>query len=600
MRPTLLTTAEWKCHRSVRLLAMLLMVLSLARFVPQHTRAQSLPSQEECDCSAWVLRVGGQIVNVNPDGSFLIPNIQAPDQFGPGGPGTVPDFLSDDLYRGVGTSTQHGLTLYAYTEYFRVRQGTTYVPTNWTLTYVPPPMPEFIRAVPDKPALTEINETTQLRVTATLPDGTLMDVSSAELWTTFRTSNGGIVEVDAEGRLTARGRGTAYITAINDSATAVAQIDVIPGGQLTTVHGLVQTPDGTPVPNIQINLVGPAGTTVTEADGSFTIQGVSSEVRIAAILARGPFNGETVFGRSESIAPVPSGITDAGIIVVRSCVELNIDCLDTDNDCLPDSIERAIRLDPLNPDTGSQGIPDGEKDTDGDGITNCMEVLLGTNPGDADSDDDGIDDFEEISRHGTDPRLNDTDGDSLSDGAEVRLGTNPMDNDTDNDGWNDGGEVLSRSNPLNAESNPSQHVASDDVFYINALLASIDRGTFQKIVSSIVTYSNGIPSAADSPMQIVASPSVSYLNGVMETVQNSIPTYISQVIGSSPVSYLNGMHELRPESLPHTAFSLSVSYLNGLPATAGKDWFIISPIVSYRNDPPLAPQKLTQLSPSAP
>ncbi len=160
--------------------------------------------------------------------------------------------------------------------------------------------------------------------------------------------------------------------------------------------------------------------------------------------------------------------------------------------------------------------------------------------------------------------------------------------------------MLSRSNPLNAESNPSQHVASDDVFYINALLASIDRGTFQKIVSSIVTYSNGIPSAADSPMQIVASPSVSYLNGVMETVQNSIPTYISQVIGSSPVSYLNGMHELRPESLPHTAFSLSVSYLNGLPATAGKDWFIISPIVSYRNDPPLAPQKLTQLSPSAP
>jgi len=104
-----------------------------------HTHAASFLDQ--CDCSDWTLRIAGQVVNVNSDGSYLIPNIQAPDLFGAGGPGTRPDFLSDDYYRIIGSSTKQGMTLYGYTEYFQVRQGGKYIPTNWTLTFVPPPMP---------------------------------------------------------------------------------------------------------------------------------------------------------------------------------------------------------------------------------------------------------------------------------------------------------------------------------------------------------------------------------------------------------------------------------------------------------------------------
>jgi len=581
----------WRMGRAIVLLAALLRLSALG---------QALPGETGCDCSDWVLRIGGQVVNVNADGSYVIPNIQAPDQFGPGGPGTVPDFLSDDFYRIIGTSTRNGLTLYAYTEYFQIRQGARYTPTNWTLTFVPPPMPESIRAIPSKPALTEINETAQMQVTGTLADGSFIDVTSGEQWTTYRTSNRDIVTVDADGKLTAKGRGTAYITAINDSATAVAQVDVIPGGQLTAVHGLVQTADGLPAANIQINLVGPAGSAVTAADGSFTIIGVSAEVRIAAILARGSLNGEVVFGRSESINPRPSGITDAGIIVVRSCAELGIDCVDTDNDCLPDSIERAIRLDPLNPDTGNRGIPDGEKDTDGDGIPNCIEVLLGTNPGSADTDGDGLSDFEEINRYGTDPRLRDTDGDSLSDGDELKWGTDPLNGDTDRDGWNDGGEVLSRSNPLNAESTPAQHVASLVVFYLNGLRATVERGLMQIVVSPIVSYRNEAPSPADRTMQIVASPAVSYLNGLLPTLRDSARSDMISTLAAPPVSYVNGLLELRPQSLPNTAFSLSVSYLNGLPAKPGENWFVASAPVSFRNLPPASPASDRRLSQTLP
>ncbi len=514
------------------------------------------------DFSDWTLRIGSQIITADPDGSFLIANIQAPDQFGEGGPGTRPDFLSDDFLRIVGTSTKNGITLYCFTEFFRIRQGQPYFPTNWTFTAIAPPVPVSIRAVPDKPALTQLNSTTRIRVTAKLQDGSSLDVSSGDQWTTFRTSNPNILGVDSDGLLTAKGRGKAYITAINDSATAVAEVDVVPGGELTTVHGLVQTPDGTPVPALPVTLVGIGGTSVTLDNGSFTILGVAAELRIAGIIARGPFNGKTVFGRTGALIPVPSGVTDAGIIVVRTCEELNIDCTDTDNDCLPDSIERALKLDPLNPDTGNTGVPDGDKDTDKDGIPNCLEVLLGTNPGKADTDGDGISDYDEIYRYGTDPLNPDTDGDSLSDGDEIKRGTNPLDPDTDKDGWNDGGELLSGSDPLNAESVPLQESASDVVFYLNGLDDLIPRRTLETFISS----------------------SVSYLNGSVSTFADTAPYYTPLQIASASVSYLNGVGELEPQSLLVAASSQTVSYLNGILSPQGPNSFVISPIVSFKNE----------------
>ncbi|WP_404362435.1 Ig-like domain-containing protein [Corallococcus coralloides] len=57
-----------------------------------------------------------------------------------------------------------------------------------------------------------------------------------------------------------------------------------------------------------------------------------------------------------------------------------------------------------------------------------------------DADNDGLTDAEEA-QHGTDPRNADTDGDGLSDGVEVRSGrTDPLDDDSDDDGLLDGNE----------------------------------------------------------------------------------------------------------------------------------------------------------------
>lgn len=86
------------------------------------------------------------------------------------------------------------------------------------------------------------------------------------------------------------------------------------------------------------------------------------------------------------------------------------------------------------------------EDSDGEGIFDREEYLLGTEPGDPDSDGDGLNDFEE-SKLGwevavqnllpyttySDPRFPDVDGDYLTDSSEFHLGTDPYLKDTDGD-----------------------------------------------------------------------------------------------------------------------------------------------------------------------
>ncbi len=72
------------------------------------------------------------------------------------------------------------------------------------------------------------------------------------------------------------------------------------------------------------------------------------------------------------------------------------------------------------------------KDTDGDGLYDEAELLLGTSINSPDTDNDGLFDKDEVKIYKTDP----------------------LKPDTDNDGWFDGEEVKNRSNPLDADSIP--------------------------------------------------------------------------------------------------------------------------------------------------
>jgi len=65
-------------------------------------------------------------------------------------------------------------------------------------------------------------------------------------------------------------------------------------------------------------------------------------------------------------------------------------------------------------------------DTDGDGLNDEEEAVLGSDPELKDTDGDELSDFDEVRIYKSDPNNIDTDGDGYSDGQEVSGGYNPV------------------------------------------------------------------------------------------------------------------------------------------------------------------------------
>lgn len=127
--------------------------------------------------------------------------------------------------------------------------------------------------------------------------------------------------------------------------------------------------------------------------------------------------------------------------------------VDTDGDGLPDDIETSLGLDPQNPDSDENGIPDGDEDFDNDGLPNLWELLAETDPREPDSNNNGIQDGDE-----------DIDLDGLTNSQEIGGLANPTMADTDGDSWPDGAEVSGESDPLDAASTPIKGIASNSPF----------------------------------------------------------------------------------------------------------------------------------------
>lgn len=123
--------------------------------------------------------------------------------------------------------------------------------------------------------------------------------------------------------------------------------------------------------------------------------------------------------------------------------------IDSDGDGLTDYVELSGKSDPLN------------ADSDGDGLDDKAESEAGTDPLAIDTDHDDIDDLREVEL-GINPNHPDTDLDFLADGAELSAGTDPLDSDSDDDGLNDGVELRPHSltqeptDPLSADTDRDQ------------------------------------------------------------------------------------------------------------------------------------------------
>ncbi len=116
-------------------------------------------------------------------------------------------------------------------------------------------------------------------------------------------------------------------------------------------------------------------------------------------------------------------------------------------------------------------------DSDGDGLDDLLESIIGTDPFDDDTDDDGLMDGSEFNVLGTNPLMADTDADGLLDGLELGLTapegndtnlgifvpdsdpsttTDPVDSDSDDDGLLDGVEDANQNGSVDpGETDPN-------------------------------------------------------------------------------------------------------------------------------------------------
>ncbi len=281
--------------------------------VPVVAHAQALDE-------TWTVTVNGQTVQVNADGTFRIPNIAAPDQFGAGGPGSRPDFLSDDFVRVFGVSTAGGTTRYAFSEPFQFRAGQTFVIGDLIITDTPPPFPESISIGADSPLL-PVGETTQLTVIGTLEDESTVDVTPRTTLTIYRTSNPATATVGQNGLVTGVSAGLAFITATNEGATSVKRITVTQAIRTTTIEGFARLEDGSALAGASITTTF-GGSATSGADGGFSIPGFSTPSEAETILVRAfaQIDGDDYRGTSEMVSVIPDGVTDAGFVVLRLVV----------------------------------------------------------------------------------------------------------------------------------------------------------------------------------------------------------------------------------------------------------------------------------------
>jgi hypothetical protein len=197
--------------------------------------------------------------------------------------------------------------------------------------------------------------------------------------------------------------------------------------------------------------------------------------------------------------------------------------LDTDGDGLPDDWEVVLGLNPGLADSNGNGIPDGAEDYDNDGLRNSWEIILNRDPRLRDSDGNGIDDGKE-----------DLDNDGLKDPQELLLGTNPGNPDTDGDGFDDSSEVAGGTDPLSPGSRPSLDVSSPQLSFLNAVGESLP-----------------------PEVEAFASMPVTYLN----TVGESLPPEV-EAFSSFPVIFLNASdHAIVPED----AYSPQIIFRNNPP-----------------------------------
>lgn len=198
---------------------------------------------------------------------------------------------------------------------------------------------------------------------------------------------------------------------------------------------------------------------------------------------------------------------------------------DYDGDGIPDIEELRNGTDMFTPEVIPTPIPTPVPDlndpaclidTDRDGLLDCTEIFLGTDPFDKDTDNDGIEDGVEVAL-GTDPLddqspliKTDSNNDGVPDAFKLILGLSLTDPDTDGDGYLDFWELATGSDPLDPTSRPKIGDANNDgvsnfvdgIIILNIFLGNLNPANFAAQQHLDVDRSGGAPNFLDGIVQL--------------------------------------------------------------------------------------------------
>jgi hypothetical protein len=229
---------------------------------------------------------------------------------------------------------------------------------------------------------------------------------------------------------------------------------------------------------LEVSIIDPNGNAGSVLTQDFTAQPNQDLTRLASPTypLNGPTGTYTVVAQLFYLDPLAGNFpVEQSIATAQFVHTQNVGPTDSDNDGLTDAQEATLGTNPFNPDSDGDGRADGVEvganpaaplDTDGDGIIDALESSL------IDSDLDVVSDQSDpANANPCVPNANtsvclalDSDGDGLTNGQEDLLGTSRSLADTDGDGENDDLEV---------GPNPAAPFDSDQDGLIDALESSL-------------------------------------------------------------------------------------------------------------------------------
>lgn len=179
---------------------------------------------------------------------------------------------------------------------------------------------------------------------------------------------------------------------------------------------------------------------------------------------------------------------------------------DTDSDGLGDGYEYSVLETNLcKVDSDGNGVSDADEDFDSDHLTNLQEYEKETYPYKADSDSDGLIDGEEVNTYHTDPMNEDTDGEGLKDGEDIKLGFNPLKKDTDGNGILDIDEKQQQTVSLVVDEKEASGVTKVDVSFETT--GNIENTTEIRNLYDVDIQSSEVEGIVGIPVEIESSAS---------------------------------------------------------------------------------------------